>query len=107
MKDLNNIAVIGRGAIPTPGGFSHVPVSSNAVRLADHLSIRRGEEYVDVSIEDADIRIRVDGSIPTATQGRKLLSGSTYRLSSQEALLAQVIAVSGTANLQIQTYNDE
>ena len=58
-----------------------------------------------ISVEDQDIRICFDGSTPNATNGHKLIDGASFFLEgSQNVASLKLIAVTGTAKVQVTSY---
>lgn len=80
-------------------------VSSTAITLVSLLSggaLHAQTYFVEISVEDADIRLTDDGTTPVAaTLGLKVTNGSRKVLSRAQASAAKIIATSGTARVQI------
>ena len=106
MNDQVSIDNDGQSLAPVRGGFEQNTVSSTALDLKDLVTglDNTAEVYVELTVEDADIRLRADGSDPTASVGKRLYNGVTYLMCRAEARAAKVIAVAGDATIQTQTY---
>lgn len=80
-------------------------VSNTAVSLASLATLHADTRVVEVGIEDAAVRLTINGTTPTATLGSTYPAGTVIRLSRQEADLAQFIRNTGTdAALQVRQY---
>lgn len=87
-----------RYAVTTAVQLTAAPAAGNAIhRLARHAILKA---------EDGQIRIRYDGTNPTATEGELLDVGQTKEYRGQRALLLQLrmISVSGAAVKVTVTY---
>ena len=63
-------------------GFQQLTVSNAAVSLTN-VQAGFGALGALITVEGADIRYRVDGSVPTATQGMYVAAGSVIKLESR------------------------
>jgi len=108
MKNVSQATDVGRALHPENGTFATISVTDSApVVLRNAMTVNKRVEYVEIEVEDADIRAVFDGGFPTTTSGKKLRRDKTYRLSRQEAERAQLLAISGTAVIQAQPYHDD
>lgn len=83
----------------TGKGYESLSVAATSVALA---SLPAGANMAVMSIENADIRFRVDGVAPTATTGTRADAGVPLTLVGHDVLESfRAIAVSGTATLEV------
>lgn len=84
-----------RYSVTTATTLSAAPTAGNAIhRLARHAII---------AVEVGSIRVRYDGTNPTATEGELIGTGEKIRLENQRAMLLalKMISTSGTATVTV------
>lgn len=81
-----------------PLGFEQLAVSSTAVGLA---SIPEKANKAVMTVEDATLRYRDDGTAPTATVGLKVFSAGTIILNSRSSIMAFKSIITGATNSEI------
>jgi hypothetical protein len=82
-------------------------VSSAAITLVSLLSgaaLHASTQFVEISVENDDVRLTVQGTAPTSTLGERITDGSSKLLSLAEAQVAQVIRETTDAVVQIKQY---
>lgn len=83
-------------------GYGYTTVSNTAGLLngftatGGTLTATSNTLNVGVSIEDADLRVTIDGSTPTTAHGTKLLQGKLYYFSKSEYAALRVIRAAST-----------
>lgn len=86
---------------PKPTGFESVTVSSTAVGLTP--ATYAGATTALITVETAAIRMRMDGTAPTASVGTLLNAGDGIILNSPEQIAGfQAIAVDADATIMIE-----
>lgn len=96
-------------ALPNPEVATQTgTVSSAVITLVSLLSgsaVHAQTNFVEVTVEDADIRFTDDGTTPVAaTLGKKITNGSRRLLSRAQAENCRLIRVSADARIQISQF---
>jgi hypothetical protein len=84
-------------------------VSSAVVTLPSLLAggtLHPDTRFVEISVENDDIRLTTNGTNPTSTLGRKVTADSSRVLSAAEAGQAKMIRVTTDAVVQINQYSE-
>jgi hypothetical protein len=80
-------------------------VGSTAATLISLITLHADTRSVFITIEDAALRLTVNGTTPTATLGFSYVAGTAVRLSRAEVEQAQMIRATGTdAKIQVAQY---
>lgn len=113
---MNNRSIKIRGgspdAKPLAGKYAKVDVDSAAAKTLSQLGIGidAATQWVELAVETAALRYRVDGGTPTATIGFPLpvtaAATETLMLNRAEATAVKLIAQSATGALHVQQYRD-
>lgn len=105
MQPFSEFVGLPNSAAPHQGPLT---VSNTAVTLLSLLSggaLHDETRFVQLCIEDADVRLTVTGTTPTTTLGRKLLQDSAPILSRGQADACRLIRAAGTdVKLQVIQY---
>lgn len=82
-------------------GFEQISMSGSTVYS---LTLPAGARKAIVNAEVANVRLRMDGTDPTASVGEIIASGSSRELRDDELSAARFIAVSGSPKLNVHYY---
>jgi len=83
--------------------FQQITVDTSTVKSLDMTIPGHSYNTAVISVEDADIRLRLDGQDPTTTIGVKIPKDSVIRLTDRNELKnARFLCASGTAILNVQ-----
>lgn len=84
-------------------------VGAAAVTLLSLLAggaLHADTRFVEISVEDDDLRLTVQGTTPTATLGRKVTEDSSRLMSRAEADACKLIRITTDAKIQVIQYTN-
>ncbi len=93
--------------------FEHelIPIASSGAELAVDAvtpvglpALSDADEYMVLQVQGGNVRVRYDGTNPTASVGRRILDGESVTLNRGKVAVAKILSESGSVTIYHEKY---